>query len=155
MRQAESNLIKKGKIGLLFWIVACFLGSILIVEIERHLFNKVEGFYMPLSDGLLLWFVVTIITLLTSSPIILIIYLLSKRVKKLGLMITTTLVLTFIFAYVLTLYLSRSFFEAFYLTSPYFVFAFILEIIYLKMEGSITSTKSHGLNNHNREARVS
>lgn len=134
MPQPTFKLIKKGKLGLLFWLVTCLLGSIIIVEIERQLFNKTLGFYISFSDNILLWFVLTGIVLLCSSPVILTIYLLSKRLKNLGRMITITLILTFILALSIVYFLSKSYFEAFYLTSPYFLFAFILELFYIKME---------------------
>ena len=134
----QDKLIKKGKIGILFWVISCLFGSIVIVEIERHLLNKIEGFYMSLFDGIVLWCTMTFITLVCSTPIILLIYLLSKRLKQLGIIITTTLIIAFVIAYIITLTISLSHFESFYLTSPYFIFAFILEFFYLKKEASIT-----------------
>jgi len=137
----QDKLIKKGKTGILFWFISCLFGSIVIVEIERHLLNKIEGFYMSLFDGIVLWCTMTFVTLVCSAPIILIIYLLSKRQKQLGIIITTTLIITFVIAYIITLSISQSHFETFYLTSPYFIFAFILEFFYLKKEASITIKK--------------
>jgi hypothetical protein len=130
--------IKKGKIGLLFWLISCFSGSVIVVEIERYFFNKNLGFYMSLSEGILLWFIIMILVLLVSSPLILIIYLLVKNNMNLNKVLTIGLSIGFILSYLITLYLSRSYFDAFYIVMPYFFFAFILGFAYLKIERSIT-----------------
>jgi hypothetical protein len=138
----KKKLINKGKIGLLFWLLTCFIGSIIVITIERQLFNEREGFYMSIYDGILLSIIMTIITLLGSSPVILAIYWFSTRLKSLVQLVTTALLLAFLIAYIITLNLSNSYFEALYITGSYFVFAFIFEFAYLKIEHSITSPQA-------------
>ena len=93
---------------------------------------------MSLSEGILLWFIIMILVLLVSSPLILIIYLLVKNNMNLNKVLTIGLSIGFILSYLITLYLSRSYFDAFYIVMPYFFFAFILGFAYLKIERSIT-----------------
>lgn len=131
------NNIKKGKIGLLFWLISCFSGSVIVVEIERYFFNKNLGFYMSLSEGILLWFIIMILVLLGSSPLILIIYLLVKNNMNLNKVLTIGWSISFILSYFITRYFTGSYYEAFYIVVPYFFFAFILGFIYIKKERSI------------------
>ncbi len=148
-------MIKRGKYGLFFWFLSCLIGSIIVVEIERYLLNQMKGFNMPISEGIGLWLFITFLILIASSPLILMIYLLSKKNRQLGKTITLTLLIAFIITYFITVELSRSYFEAFYITSPYFSLAFIFEYIYLKIERSITSPTVQAARTHSIESRPS
>lgn len=145
-------MIKRGKYGLLFWFLSCFIGSITVVEIERYELNDIKGFNMPISEGIVLWFFITLLTLIVSSPLILLIYFLSKKTRQLAKIITLTLLIAFIITYFITVELSRSYFEAFYITSPYFLLAFIFEFIYLKIERSLTSATVQAARTSPRES---
>lgn len=140
MTQLKSSVIKNGKLGLLFWFFVCLFGSLIVVAIEKILFNEIVGFYLSLSDGFLLWLIVTLAILMISTPVILIIYLLSKRFNNLSRIIINTLLLTFVISYIGTVYLTKSYTEALYVTSSYFIFAFIFGKIYLKKESAVTGT---------------
>ena len=132
------NNIKKGKIGLLLWIITCFLGSIFVVEIQRYYFNKINGFHISNSEGILFWFIIMFFVLIISSPLILIIYLLVRKELNLTKVLMTGLGISFILSYFITRYFTGSYYEAFYIVVPYFFFAFILGFIYIKKERSIT-----------------
>ncbi len=133
------NKIKKGKIGLLFWLLSSFLGSILAVEIQRYYFNKIHGFHISLSDGILFWFIILLFVLFVSSPLILVIYLLVKKDLNLAKVLLTVLSVSFILSFFITRFFTGSYYEAFYIVVPYFFFAFILGWIYIKKERSITA----------------
>ena len=132
------NNIKKGKIGLLLWLITCFLGSIFAVEIQRYYFNKINGFHISNSEGILFWFIIMFFVLIISSPLILIIYLLVRKELNLTKVLMTGLGISFILSYFITRYFTGSYYEAFYIVVPYFFFAFILGFIYIKKERSIT-----------------
>ena len=132
------NNIKKGKIGLLLWLITCFLGSIFVVEIQRYYFNKINGFHISNSEGILFWFIIMFFVLIISSPLILIIYLLVRKELNLTKVLMTGLGISFILSYFITRYFTGSYYEAFYIVVPYFFFAFILGFIYIKKERSIT-----------------
>jgi hypothetical protein len=140
MRKQKNIVIKKGKLGLLFWLFVCLLGSFIVVAIERSIYNEIVGFYMSLSDGILLWLIVTLTLLMISAPIILIIYLLSKRFDNLSRILINILLLTFVISFIVTVYLTRSYAEAFYLISPYVILTFVFGKIYLKKESAVTAT---------------
>lgn len=140
MRHLKNIVIKKGKLGLLFWLFVCLLGSFIVVAIERSIYNEIVGFYMSLSDGILLWLIVTLTLLMISAPIILIIYLLSKRFDNLSRILINILLLTFVISFIVTVYLTRNYAEAFYLISPYVVLTFVFGKIYLKKESAVTAT---------------
>ncbi len=134
--------IRQGKIALLYWLLSCFFGSIVVVEIERYLFNQIQGFHMPLfMDGIFLWLVLTVFSIAASFPAILTIYLLSKNRlnQRFNEIATSTLLIFYIPIYALTYFISVSFIEAFYLTSPYFLLAFIFKFKYLKLQRPITA----------------
>jgi len=135
-QEMKNFTFKKGKLGLLFWFFSCFSGSVIVVEIERFLFNKILGFHMPLSNGIKLWFLVTFFILIISSPLVLIIYFLLKRNKTMIKVMVIGLSVAFMLSYLVTLSLSLSYFEAFYITAPYFFFAFLFGYLYLKIEKS-------------------
>ena len=132
------NNIKKGKNGLLLWLITCFLGSIFVVEIQRYYFNKINGLHISNSEGILFWFIIMFFVLIISSPLILIIYLLVRKELNLTKVLMTGLGISFILSYFITRYFTGSYYEAFYIVVPYFFFAFILGFIYIKKERSIT-----------------
>ena len=133
------NKIKKGKIGLLFWILTSFLGSVFAVEIQKYYFNKIYGLHISISEGILFWFIITLFVLIISSPLILMIYLLLRKNLNLTKVLMTGLGISFILSYFITRYFTGSYYEALYIVVPYFFFAFILGCIYLKKERSITA----------------
>jgi hypothetical protein len=131
------NKIKKGKIGLLFWILTSFLGSACAVEIQRYYFNKIYGLHITNLEGILFWFIIMLFVLIVSSPLILIIYLLSRKELNLPNVLMTGLGISFILSYFITRYFTGSYYEAFYIVVPYFFFAFIFAFIFIKKEHSI------------------
>jgi len=131
------NKIKKGKIGLLFWILTSFLGSACAVEIQRYYFNKIYGLNITNLEGILFWFIIMLFVLIVSSPLILIIYLLSRKELNLPNVLMTGLGISFILSYFITRYFTGSYYEAFYIVVPYFFFAFIFAFIFIKKEHSI------------------
>ena len=131
------NKIKKGKIGLLFWILTSFLGSVCAVEIQRYYFNKIYGLHITNLEGILFWFIIMLFVLIVSSPLVLIIYLLGRKELNLTKVLMTGLGISFILSYFITRYFTGSYYEAFYIVVPYFFFAFILTFIFIKKEHSI------------------
>jgi hypothetical protein len=131
------NKIKKGKIGLLFWILTSFLGSACAVEIQRYYFNKIYGLHITNLEGILFWFIIMLFVLIVSSPLILIIYLLGRKELNLPNVLMTGLGISFILSYFITRYFTGSYYEAFYIVVPYFLFAFIFAFIFIKKEHSI------------------
>jgi hypothetical protein len=133
------NKIKKGKIGLLYWLLTSFLGSVFAVEIQKYYFNKIYGLHISISEGILFWFIIMLFVLIISSPLILIIYLLVRKELNLTKVIMTGLGISFILSYFITRYFTGSYYEAFYIVVPYFIFAFILGWIYIRKERFITA----------------
>ena len=136
MKVEQNRLEIRGNIGLAFWVLSCLLGSIIAVEVWRYQFNLVPGFYMSISDGILIWGVVTVVSIIFSTPNILTIHFLSKRTNRLGRLISICLLSFYVIVYLIFQELCQSWLEAFYFASPYFFIAFILEYIYLKLERS-------------------
>jgi hypothetical protein len=151
---SEKDQIKKGKIGLLFWLISSFLGSVSAVEIQRYYFNKIPGFHFSFSDGILFWFIIMLFVLLVSSPLILIIYQLVKKELNLSKVLMVGLSIGLILSYFITRYFTGSYYEALYIVTPYFVFAFILGFVYLKMERSITASKRKPFSHTSKEYKT-
>ena len=110
--------IKNGKIGLLFWLLSSFLGSIFVVEIQRYYFNQIPGMFISLSDGIILWFIISILVLIITLPIVYTIYLLSKKDYKIANVLYTTLSIGLIVSFFITKLFTNSYFESFYITVP-------------------------------------
>ena len=125
--------IKNGKIGLLFWLLSSFLGSIFVVEIQRYYFNQIPGMFISLSDGIILWFIISILVLIITLPIVYTIYLLSKKDYKIANVLYTTLSIGLIVSFFITKLFTNSYFESFYITVPYFVFAFIFGTKFIRL----------------------
>jgi len=130
----ENLVFKKGITGLILWLITCIFGSIIIVEIERYLFNQSAEFHMSLRDGILLWFFVTLITFSVSSPFIFLIYYFARKNGKLKKVLIFGLCSSFIIFYLIVWHLSKKPLEALYLIFPYYFFAFILGFGYLRIE---------------------
>lgn len=133
------NKIKKGKIGLLLWLLSSFLGSVFAVEIQKYYFYKIYGLHISISEGVLFWFIIMLFVLIISSPLIFIIYLLVKKEMNLTKVLMTGLSISFILSYFITRYFTGSYYEAFYIVVPYFFFAFSFGWIYIKKESSTTA----------------
>jgi hypothetical protein len=133
------NKIKKGKIGLLFWLLSSFSGSVFAVEIQKYYFNKIYGLHISNSEGILFWFIIMLFVLIVSSPLIVIIYLLVKKDLSLTKVLMIGLSIGFILSFFITRYFTGSYYEALYIVVPYFFFAFLLGIKYTKIERSITT----------------
>lgn len=122
-------------------MISCLIGSVIVVEMERNAVNRIPGFHVSLNDGMFLWGVLTIFSLLVSLPLILIIYVVARKSKNLAKSLFAGLGISFVLSYFITFYFCESYAEAFYLTIPYFLAAFIFGVIYLKMESSVVSSE--------------
>lgn len=126
--------LKKGKIAIFLWLIAIFLGSIVTVETERYLLNASGVFYMSLAEGIAWWFLATLFILLVSSPVILLIYFLTKSAKSLGRLLSLVAIGVFVIAYFISVLLSKSYLEALVITGPYIFFTSISAWLYWKLE---------------------
>lgn len=139
--KAIQNTIKKGKTGLVFWFLTCLLGSFVVATIERYSWNQVEGNFMSITDLIFLSGILTAIALISSMPTILVIHLLSKKMKSLGLLINLSLLLTFGIGFFVVIYLSKSIYDTLQILVPFILFAFTFQFIFLRMEHSTTPNK--------------
>lgn len=126
------NKTKKGKIGLLYWLLTSFLGSVFAVEIQKYYFNKIYGLHISISERILFWFIIMLFVMIISSPLILIINLLVSKEYNLAKVIMTGIGFSCILSYFITSYFTESYYEAFYIVVPYFIIAFILGWKYIK-----------------------
>jgi hypothetical protein len=130
----KETKLKKGKIGILLWIFSCLFGSLIVTGIEGYFTNQINVFHLSVPECILLSLFMTLVTIIGSSPVILSIYFLSKKFNHLTKLITLSLTLAFVITFSISFSLSRSLFEAFYLTTPYFFFAFIFGFYYSRIE---------------------
>ena len=124
--------MKPIKITLSFWFLTCFLGSIVVVEIERYLLNHKGVFDISLSEGIFYIAILTILSLVVSLPALLTIYFFFQKGYNRGRLISSIGFSFFILVFFTTFYLSNSLIEALYFTCPYFILAAIFELLYLK-----------------------
>ena len=113
----KSNL----KTGLYLWIASCALPSTLTSYIEMLSINEIPGFHMSTTSVILIALILTIITMIYSSPVVafVLVKLKRKTIRKvdrfyLNLFFLAYSVLVLSFNY----YLSASWYEALYLTLP-------------------------------------
>lgn len=128
--------IQHRKIGLLYWMLSCIAGSIIVTEIERFSFNQTPNFHIPLfMDGIISWLILSMISVVISFPAILIILYLSKNkpLQYFNKILSFSLVIFYILTFTLSYSLSASFWEALYLTCPYFALAFVFKTKYLRL----------------------
>jgi hypothetical protein len=124
--------MKPIKITLSFWFLTCFLGSIVVVEIERYLLNYKGVFDISLSEGIFYIAILTILSLVVSLPALLTIYFLFQKGYNRGGVISYIGFSFFILVFFTIFYLTNNLIEALYFTCPYFILAAIFELLYLK-----------------------
>jgi hypothetical protein len=136
MNQTNDTGIEHRKIGLLYWFLSCFFGSVLVGEIERQVINHMQVFHISLfMDGIYLYLILTVISLAISFPMVVIVYYLSKKksASDFNKLVTTSLATFYLLTICLNYFMSNSLWEAFYLTSPYFLIAFSFKLRYLRI----------------------
>ena len=124
--------LKKGKLGILFWICTCLLGSMIAWGELWYSSPPENDFISSGSDWVGLSLAFTLASILASSPAILTIYFLAKIFNHLGKLIASVLILTYIIT--ISILGNYSLSGALIFTAPYFVIAFILGYIYSRLE---------------------
>lgn len=135
----QNTQLKEGKLGFVFWFLTCFLGSILLVEIESYFFNNRAGFHISFADRFMLWFVMTLLSLIVSSPSIILIYVFLRNGFQMNRVLLFGLAFSCVSTYFLTHFLTTKHFEAFYVTGSYHLVGSIFTIFYLRIESRSNS----------------
>lgn len=123
---------KKWIIGIKYWLLTCFLGSIFIVEIERQNLNDTGAFHLPFNESIILWMIFFFASALISSPIIGYIYYAIKKGKSPIKSISLTFLVSFLIIYYMTYQLTKSYYETLYIVGLYFLIGSIFSFFYLK-----------------------
>ena len=121
----------KTKISVLFWFITCLLGSFVASEINRFSFNQQVGFHISFIDGILIAGILTLVSLVASSPLFFVfIYFINAKNGRKPLILLTSLFL--VVCCLTVFYWSRSILDTFLLLFPYLLLTILFAIILVK-----------------------
>lgn len=133
----QNYIMKKWKVGLLFWIFVCLAGSLTNSLILSSIMNSIPYFYFSISDVIWTSLLLIGISMIYSLPIVLTIrYFLKTTLlnQKRILFLNFILIVYSVVIFVINTFLTNSIFESFYIITPYIVTAVPLMNFYLLIE---------------------